>query len=156
MERNSCCWFPFYLRQYFDQIYTLHCIDYSATLECNKGAMKWMISLIGTPHLCTWADYFHDVHSNYDDEGPATFHEFGSYIVIIQWRMVDRIPYSLKYQTAKNASSSYIDASSCPTIVPLSTEIIASFSNSSDKIVATNWGLISMSVLVPLLCLIVP
>jgi hypothetical protein len=62
-----------------------------------------MISMIGTQPLCTGADYFHDVPSNYDDEGPATFHEFGSYIVIIQWRMVDRIPYLLKYQTAKNA-----------------------------------------------------
>lgn len=41
-------------------------------------------------------------------------------------------------------------------IVPLSTDIIASSSNSSDKIVATNWGLISLSVLEPLLCLIVP
>jgi hypothetical protein len=37
-------------------------------------------------------------------------------------------------------------------IVPLSTEIIASSSNSSDKIVATNWGLISLSVPEPLLC----
>ena len=62
-----------------------------------------MISLIGTQHLCTRPDYFHDVPSNYDGEGPVTFHEFGSYIVIIQWRMVDRIPYSLEYPTAKNA-----------------------------------------------------